>query len=424
MLVETNSSDFIWASGIEDTFVLHARSGQRSLDEYELMGHYDHWPEDLALTRQLGVRALRWGVPWYRVEPQRGRFNWSWTDQVIPYLVEDLGVTPIIDLIHYGCPSWLPRAFADPEYPELVAAYARAFANRYGNAIHWYTPLNEPHMTCLMCGRRGVWPPYLRGDRGYIRIMLQVVQGMIRTIESIREVDPEAVIVQVEACALHRAAHEDLEPLAMEERIRRFLSYDLLDGRVTSAHPVFPWLVRNGARPTELKEIADRRVQLDIMGLNFYPQWSTHQLYIKRGGRVGLRSTEQDGSGFAELIKQQYDRYGVPVMVTETSAYGPDEVRSRWLEASVGAVKSLRQRGVPVVGYTWFPLYTMVDWRYRYGRGPAEQYRIDLGLYTLSDGSPRWQPTPLAEQLAAYVRNSAEAVGSLRASARPPTTVS
>src|SRR5215212_6561889 len=83
-------SDFLWATGIEDTFVPQVRPGHRALDEYQLMGHYDFWQEDLALTRQIGVRAIRWGVPWYRVEPLQGEFDWRWTDQVLPYIVEEL----------------------------------------------------------------------------------------------------------------------------------------------------------------------------------------------------------------------------------------------------------------------------------------------------------------------------------------------
>ena len=68
-------------------------------------------------------------MPWYRLEPfQPGEFDWRWTDQVIPYMVEELGITPIIDLMHYGCPFWLRREFASAEYPAAVAAYAEAFA--------------------------------------------------------------------------------------------------------------------------------------------------------------------------------------------------------------------------------------------------------------------------------------------------------
>jgi beta-glucosidase/6-phospho-beta-glucosidase/beta-galactosidase len=128
LVLSTDPQAFIWASGIEDTFAPQSKIGRRALDEYELMGHYEHWREDLALLRDAGVQAVRWGVPWYRVEPQPGLFDWRWTDQVIPYLVEELGVAPIIDLMHYGCPFWLRREFANPAYPlvEQLRAYIQA----------------------------------------------------------------------------------------------------------------------------------------------------------------------------------------------------------------------------------------------------------------------------------------------------------
>ena len=99
-----SADEFLWAGGIEDTFVPQTRPGHRSLDEYELMGHYEHWKEDIALTKDVGMNSLRWGVPWYKVEPDKGRFDWSWTDQVIPYMVEELKILPVVDLMHYGCP--------------------------------------------------------------------------------------------------------------------------------------------------------------------------------------------------------------------------------------------------------------------------------------------------------------------------------
>src|SRR5947209_13110338 len=127
MRLGLDSESFIWAGGIDDTFIPQFRPGHRSLDEYELIGHYDHWREDLALARDLGLQALRWGVPWYRVEPRPGEFDWTWTDDVVPYLVEDLDLTPIVDLMHYGCPLWLEREFINPDYPQRVAQYAAAF---------------------------------------------------------------------------------------------------------------------------------------------------------------------------------------------------------------------------------------------------------------------------------------------------------
>jgi beta-glucosidase/6-phospho-beta-glucosidase/beta-galactosidase len=407
--------DFIWASGIENTFVPQTRQGHRALDEYQLMGHYEHWREDLALGRELGVQALRWGVPWYRVEPLPGEFNWQWTDQVIPYMVEELGITPIIDLMHYGTPFWLSQEFANEDYPRAVANYARAFAERYRGLVRWYTPLNEPLVNALMCGRRAAWPPYMRGDGGYIRIMLQLVKGMLRTVEALKTVDPDAIMVHVEATGLNHSLQEELAALALEEQHRDFLSLDLLTGRVTREHPLFSWLLRLGTSVSDLADIASRRITLDVLGMNFYPQWSTKQLYTDDHGRLAWRNPWADGAAFADLIRRYHDRYQVPVMITETSAHRDDAFRPRWLAESVAAIKDLRSQGVPVMGYTWFPMFTMIDWKYRFGRGPVANYRIELGLYRLNDapGGPRWLATPLVDQYRSYIAHPAEAVGTL-----------
>jgi len=184
MLPGARPRDFLWATGIEDTFIPQTRPGHRSLDEYELMGHYKHWREDLALARELGVQAIRWGVPWYRVEPRQEAFDWSWTDQVLPYLAEELGITPIVDLMHYGCPFWLRGEFANDAYPRAVASYAAAFARRYSRLVHWYTPLNEPLITAEFCVLRGIWPPHLHGDGGFVRVLDAVCRGIVATTEA------------------------------------------------------------------------------------------------------------------------------------------------------------------------------------------------------------------------------------------------
>jgi beta-glucosidase len=405
--------NFIWASGIEDTFVAHTKVGHRALDEYELMGHYEHWREDLALLSESDLQMVRWGVPWYRIEPTQGEFDWRWTDQVIPYMVEELRITPIIDLMHYGCPFWLRREFANDNYPRAVASYAAAFAQRYSRFIKYYTPLNEPLVNALMCGKRGVWPPYLKGDNGYVRIMLQIVKGVINTVQAIKGIDPNSVMVQVEATGLSRAIRHDLEVLALEDQHRGYLFYDLITGLVTSDHRLFGWLLRSGASAHDLEEIASRHIPIEILGMNFYPQWSTQQIYVDQKGRLSYRAIEHEGAGFFSLVEDYYNRYKTPIMITETSAFVNDEVRSRWLSESVDAVKRLRASGVPVLGYTWFPLFTMVDWRYRLGRKPKEAYYIDLGLYKLNDEGVgrRWKPTVLVEQLRGYIKNPEESIG-------------
>lgn len=413
------AEDFLWAAGVENTFVPQVRSGHRSLDEYELMGHYENWREDLTLARDLGLGSMRWGVPWYKVEPEQGKFDWSWTDEVIPFMVEDLKLLPIIDLMHYGCPFWMKKEFVNPDYPQRVAAYAAAFGERYKHLISWYTPLNEPIINALMCGMRGLWPPYLKGDTGYIRIMLQLARGIVRTVKALKDIDPGSVMVHVEAAGLTRTVREDLASLAREERYRGYLCYDLISGRLTHDHMLFSWLVRNGASPDALDEIARNPIGLDVVGLNFYPQWSTKLLYIDKRGRLAFSETEPEGDGFKELITHYHDRYGVPIMITETSAVGSDEVRQRWLESSVSMIRDLRNEGVPVLGYTWFPLFTMVDWRYRFSQDPVEDFYLELGLYRLNRDAghgERWHRTPLVEQIKRYIDDPKTSIGDLAVS--------
>jgi len=89
---------FLWATGIEDTFITDPWPATgRTLEEYELTQHYRFWREDLARVAELGVNSVRYGIPWYRVNPRPGAFDWSWTDEVIPRLhrrLSDIGGMP------------------------------------------------------------------------------------------------------------------------------------------------------------------------------------------------------------------------------------------------------------------------------------------------------------------------------------------
>jgi hypothetical protein len=68
-LAREMTQGFIWATGIENTFVPQTRAGMRSLDEYELTQHYKFWRSDFDLVAETGVGAL--AGAWYRVPPSQ-----------------------------------------------------------------------------------------------------------------------------------------------------------------------------------------------------------------------------------------------------------------------------------------------------------------------------------------------------------------
>ena len=140
-------------------------------------------------------------------------------------------------------------------------------------------------------------------------------------------------------------------------------------------------------------------------------QHSLSELFTRRRGRP----IDKPGTSFASLITGYHERYNAPIMITETSARGSEQTRSAWLDTSLGAIRGLRQAGVPVIGYTWFPMFTMINWSYRLGTRPSKEYRLELALYRLDEqaSAARWSATPLVAQFQQLCADPEATVGRL-----------
>ena len=371
---------FLWATGIEDTFIPQARPGLRALDEYELTQHYKLWKRDFDLVAATGVKFLRWGIPWYRVQPAHDKWDWEWTDQALDYLVNVKGITPILDLMHYGTPLWLENSFVNASYPERVAEYAQEVVARYKSLVRYYTPLNEPMVNADMCGSNAEWPPYLSGDDGYVKLALALAKGIILTTQAIKAELPDAITVQVEALWHTFTKDPSLEEQVSHNNVRQYLCFDLTTGRVTDDHALADFLCSHGMSNADMEWFRRNAVTFDLFGANFYP-WSYGELRKGSKGSVRHVTGKTSGDKIAIVLREPYERYHIPVMITETSAREDIAGRGKWMDETLDTVRALRLEGIPVVGYTWFPLFTMVDWAYRTGRRPLDDYLIDLGLY-------------------------------------------
>jgi beta-glucosidase/6-phospho-beta-glucosidase/beta-galactosidase len=406
-VTETNAVPppaFFWATGIEDTFITDPWPATgRTLEEYELTQHYRFWRDDFRRIAELGVNSVRYGIPWYRVNPRPGVFDWSWTDEVVPALVET-GAEPIIDLVHYGTPGWLEGSFLNPAYPERVAEYAAAFAVRYRRHLRWYTPLNEPRVNAWYAGRAGLWPPYRFGWSGFAQVMAAICRGIVLTARALRAVDAGIRIVHVDATDLY--VTED--PTLAEEAARRqeivFLAIDWMLGRVRPGHALWEWVRRHGVPDAQLDWFQENPVRFDILGINEYPLFSLKQLVR---GRRGLRQVMPYAppETLAEVARMYWRRYGLPIMITETADKGSLARRARWLDQSIGVVRSLRAEGVACVGYTWWPMFALVTWPYRVGTRPVADYLVQMGLWDLRaepDGTLARVRTTLVDRYREY----------------------
>jgi beta-glucosidase/6-phospho-beta-glucosidase/beta-galactosidase len=408
MAYDILSSPFTWATGIENTFIKHARPGLRSLDEYELTQHYQLWKSDIDLVAETGVHVVRWGIPWHIVQPYKNKWDWEWTDRALEYLVMVKGITPILDLMHYGTPLWLDNSFINAGYPQRVAQYTAAVVGRYKSLVRYYTPLNEPMVNAKMSGYKGEWPPYLKGDDGYVKLALAIARGMVLATKAIKMEQPEAVTVQVEALWHTFTRDESLLAEVEFDNARQYLCFDLATGRVSETDVLENYVCRHGTTEAELEWFRTNAVAFDILGANYYP-WSYGELKKWPDGKFGTIVRRAKGHKIAIILRNAWLRYRMPIMITETSSTGDTRVREKWMDETLETVRLLRSQGIPVIGYTWFPLFTMVDWKYRKGRQKIDKYLVHLGLYDSAfdtEGVLRRQETTLVKHYHEHITRS------------------
>jgi beta-glucosidase len=402
---------FVWATGIEDTFITAPwpKTG-RTLDEYELTGHYDRWHSDLGLMREIGVTAARYGIPWHRIQPAPDNWDWSFVDRAVGRLLE-LEIEPIIDLVHYGLPPWIAEAYLDPDFPRRMAEYAARVAERYRGRVFAYTPLNEPRITAYYCGRLGWWPPFKRSWRGFVAVMLAVCRGIVETVRALQSVDPEILPVHVDATDLYVTEDASLRIEAEHRQHLVFLALDLISGRIDHTHPLWNWLLRQGAAESALEWFHAHPVALPLIGINLYPMF-TLKSGARTSGGARWKMPYAEGNIIEQLAALYWERYGAPLFISETASVGPVSRRRAWLDDSVDAVQRTRARGIPLMGYTWWPMFALVTWGYRQGTNPPPYYLKQMGLWDLDSDLNR-QRTGLVDRYRELAIAGASAVGRL-----------
>ncbi len=345
---------FMFATGIEGSTPTIA-GGRTRIDELEACGHYTHWRRDFELVQELGLNFLRYGPPLYRTFAAADRYDWSFADPTFADL-RRRDIVPIADLCHFGVPDWIGD-FQNPDFPDLFAAYAGAFARRFP-WVQLYTPVNEMYICALFSARYGWWNEQLTTDRGFVTALKHVVRANVLAMHAILEVRPDAIFIQSESSEYFHADNPAAIGPAEVRNAERFLSLDLNYGRRLDSE-MYEFVMDNGMTRPEYHFFLTHSLKHHcILGNDYYV---TNEHRVSADG-----ATRSSGEvfGYDEITWQYYDRYRLPVMHTETNfAEGPagDEAVN-WLWKEWANVLRVRNDGIPVVGFTWYSLTDQVDW--------------------------------------------------------------
>ncbi|MBC8072320.1 MAG: family 1 glycosylhydrolase, partial [Deltaproteobacteria bacterium] len=373
------------------------RVGDRWFDQLHRTGHHAR-ANDLELVASLGVRRMRFPVLWERVAPHGlASADWRWCDERLERMAA-LGIVPILGLVHHGSgPSG--THLCDPGFVDGLAAFAEAAARRYPWVRQW-TPINEPLTTARFAALYGHWYPHARDIRSCMRALLNEVRASAAAMRAVRSIIPGAELVQTEDLGCVRGPDELAYQLDYEEH-RRWLSLDLLAGRVDAGHPLRRHCERSGLDSAELDALVDAPCPADIVGINYYltsDRYLDHKVegyppHLAGGnGRhryVDVEAVRVAGHGLLghrALIEQTWARYHTPVALTEVHLGCTREEQLRWLGEAWHAAEAARDTGVDVRGVTLWSAFGSVDWHCLVTR---DEGRYEPGAFDVRAPTPR-----------------------------------
>ena len=310
--------------------------------------------------RDAGISQLRYSAPWHRIERIQGTFDWNWLDGPLNFMHEN-GMEPIFDPLHHtSFPEWLTNGFLHPEFPSLYETFLDRLSRRYP-FVRRYTVFNEPLPTTLFCSYTGMWYPHLASDRSFVEMLLQVGRAICCGCEVLRRnVAPE--FVHVETAEHHSCRDKASADWTASANARRFLVTDLVLGRVTREHELFPYLVENGAPESELAWFVDCPAHIDILGLDYYIHSEMEWVWDREERRPNMAEAVQERRGFASIAMDYYHRYSLPIMLSETNLKGEIHDRIAWLRWMEAECEQLVQSGVDFRGFCWYPSIDSTDW--------------------------------------------------------------
>lgn len=395
----------LWG-GIECTI---NRIENKYRDQLEYAGHYTRGG-DINKIAALGITALRYPVLWeqhYSAGAAREKWNWI-TSQL--ETIRQHNITPIAGLLHHGSG---PRftSLHDIKFAEHLAGYASAVASQFP-WIEYYTPVNEPLTTARFSGLYGFWYPHHTDAASFANMLLNQLKGVVLSMKAIRKINPAAKLVQTEDLAKTHSTPL-LKYQADFENKRHWLTFDILCGRLNPAHYFWKYFISLGIKKEALYFFLDNPCPPGVMGFNYYV---TSERYLdenihsypgcSHGGNgkhsyadlAAVRFTQT--AGLKNLLTEAWERYRLPVAVTEVHLNCTREEQLRWFKEAWDVCCNLKTNGMDVKAVTAWSLLGAFDWNSLLTK---EEKKYEPGVFDVRNNTLR--PTALAKLITSLSSN-------------------
>lgn len=357
----------IWG-GIECTI---NRVNDQYRDQLEEIGHYER-KDDIDRLADTGITFIRYPILWEKHQPDTAlEPDFSWAASQLEAIRRNK-LTPIAGLLHHGSGPAFTNML-DPTFAVKLSAYAKKVATKFP-FIEYYTPVNEPLTTARFSGLYGVWYPHKKNARDFVTMLLNEMKGTVLAMKEIRKVNPAAKLVQTEDLTKIQSS-PGLRYQAAFENERRWLTYDLLCGKINRKHPLWKYLRTLKIEEKALQFFLDNPCPPDVIGCNYY---LTSERYLdEKVEKYPAHCRGTNGKhyyadvesvrvnkmiGMKALLREVWKRYGISVAVTEVHLHCTREEQLRWMMEVWNTCNELKQEGTDIRAITAWAMLGSFDW--------------------------------------------------------------
>lgn len=392
--------------------------------------HYNRWQEDVAIMKEMGLKAYRFSISWSRIFPTgRGEVNEkgvAFYNNLIDELIKN-DITPWVTLFHWDFPLALQMemdGLLNPAIADEFANYAKLCFARFGDRVtHWIT-LNEPWCSAMLGhGMGSKAPGRVSKDEPYIAAhnLLRAHGKMVDIYR--REFQPtqKGMIGIANNCDWREPKTDsELDKKAAERALEFFVSW-FADPIYLGDYPA-SMRERLGERlPTFSDEdIALIKNSSDFFGLNHYTTMLAEQTHegevvedtIRGNGGISedqmvtlskdpsWEQTDMEWSivpwGCKKLLLWLSERYNYPdIYITENGCALPDEDdvniaindtrRVDFYRGYIDACHQAIEAGVKLKGYF---AWTLMD-NYEWEEGYTKRFGLNHVDFTTGKRTPK-----------------------------------
>ncbi len=385
--------------------------------------HFHRYLEDVALMKEMGLKAYRFSISWTRILPNgKGEVNLKGIDfynRLIDALVE-AGIEPVVTLYHWDLPKALQDEYGGWLSPRIVddfRAYASVCFDAFADRVKYWIVINEPNIFTQLGYQMALHPPGMKDDAAFVKAYHHTALAHAETVITYKAKGYKGYIgssIAFQPSYAASGSQEDLEAKANYDAIGPWW---YMDAYYKGTYPDrgLRYYQERGIEfcPSE-KDLAllQQGAKLaDFMGINYYQTAMVASNGLDGVGLAGMNTTGKKGSqkesgipGMYKFVKNpsvEYtdwdwaidpdglrmglvalkERYDLPVMISENGlgaydlvtedGYVLDDYRIMFIKEHIKAIENAINQGVDMLGYMTWSFTDLLSWlngfKKRYG---------------------------------------------------------